>query len=118
MRVFGRAEFMELIDNCTCREEKLNGVSGYRVTGPNGNSIFFPAAGYRLKRLLFSDDELFDEGHYCYYWSSTPEFLEDSRCPTNSNSLCCGPLYGWGKCSWHRYYRCYGLSVRPVLDYY
>ena len=112
------AEFMELIDNCTCREEKLNGVSGYRVTGPNGNSIFFPAAGYRLKRLLFSDDELFDEGHYCYYWSSTPEFLEDSRCPTNSNSLCCGPLYGWGKCSWHRYYRCYGLSVRPVLDYY
>ena len=102
------AEFMELIDNCTCRKEELNGVSGYRVTGPNGNSIFFPAAGYRLKRL-FSDDELFDEGHYCYYWSSTPK-PQDSIFSTYSNSFYCG--YGW-----NINYRCYGLSVRPVLDY-
>ena len=40
-------------------------VRGYTVTGPNGNSIFLPAAGYRN----YSD--LHDAGSYGYYWSSS-----------------------------------------------
>lgn len=38
---------------------------GYTVTGPNGNSIFLPAAGYR------SDSDLNYAGSNGYYWSSS-----------------------------------------------
>ena len=33
-------------NNCTWTWTTQNGVNGYKVTGPNGNSIFLPAAGY------------------------------------------------------------------------
>ena len=42
--------------------------SGYKVTGPNGNNIFLPAAGYRL-----CDGSVGGVGSYGNYWSSTPE---------------------------------------------
>ena len=42
-----KAEQDELRNNCTWTWTTLNGVDGYRVTGPNGNSIFLPAAGFR-----------------------------------------------------------------------
>ena len=41
------AEQQELIDECTWVWTTLNGVKGSKETGPNGNSIFLPAAGYR-----------------------------------------------------------------------
>ena len=40
-----RTELTELVNKCTWSNETLDGVSGYRVTGPNGNSIFFPFNG-------------------------------------------------------------------------
>ena len=76
----------------------------YRVTGPNGNSIFLPAAGFRN-----CEGYVFDVGTYGNYWSST----------THS-----GSVDAWGR-SWSLYfhssggsmggiYRCSGLSVRLV----
>ena len=41
-----KAEFQELIDNCTWTWTTHGGHHGYKVTGPNGNSIFLPAAGW------------------------------------------------------------------------
>ncbi len=49
-------ELKELSNNCTCTWTTQNGTKGYRVTGPNGNSIFLPAAGYRY------DSDLYDAG--------------------------------------------------------
>lgn len=40
-------EFEELIQKCTSEWTEVNGVSGCKFTGPNGNSIFLPAAGSR-----------------------------------------------------------------------
>ena len=40
-------EMQELFDNCTYEWTTQNGVSGEKFTGPNGKSIFLPAAGYR-----------------------------------------------------------------------
>ena len=37
----------ELSENCTWTWTTRNGVNGRLVTGPNGNSIFLPAAGFR-----------------------------------------------------------------------
>lgn len=40
-------EVNELCDKCTWEWTTVNGVAGQLVTGPNGNSIFLPAAGLR-----------------------------------------------------------------------
>ena len=39
-------EWKELIDHCRWIKISLQGVSGYKVKGPNGNSIFFINGGY------------------------------------------------------------------------
>lgn len=41
------AEFEELFNSCKKEWTTVDGVQGYKLTGPNGNSIFLPAAGSR-----------------------------------------------------------------------
>ena len=57
----------ELIDKCAWQRTTQNGVNGYKVTGPNGNSIFLPAAGYSA-----CDGYELSGGRRGYYWSSSP----------------------------------------------
>lgn len=45
-------DLKQLIENCTFTWAEHNGFGGYTVTGPNGNSIFLPAAGYYKDGLL------------------------------------------------------------------
>ena len=40
-------EMEELVDKCIWQWAEQKGKYGYKVTGPNGNFIFLPAAGYR-----------------------------------------------------------------------
>lgn len=54
-------QFEELEDEC---QWSWTG-SGFKVTGPNGNSIFLPAMGRSV-----CNGSVWDEKH-CYYWSST-----------------------------------------------
>lgn len=98
-----KEEQQELIGNCTWTWTTQNGKNGYKVTGPNGNHIFLPAAGYRE----FSS--LYDAGEYGYYWSSTPYPYDYYNRAYN--------LY------FHDHYelvdggnRCYGRTVRPVSE--
>jgi len=58
-------EMDELIDNCTITKVIRNGVIGRLFTGPNGNSIFLPAAGY------FHDGCLLEYNFKGFYWSSS-----------------------------------------------
>ncbi|MBR3076094.1 MAG: hypothetical protein IKH11_10140, partial [Bacteroidales bacterium] len=55
----------ELITKCTWTWTTQNGVNGRLVTGPNGKSIFLPAAGLRYDTYLGS------AGSNGYYWSSS-----------------------------------------------
>ena len=59
------AEMTELREQCTWTWTTLNGVNGYKVTGTNGNSIFLPAAGYRVYSSLSY------AGSGGGYWSSS-----------------------------------------------
>ena len=60
------AEFYELCDNCTRTWVTQNGVNGRMLTSNiNGNSVFFPAAGYCDEAILSN------EGEYGDYWSSS-----------------------------------------------
>lgn len=59
-----KAEYDELINKCEWKLVTYRKVRGWRVTGPNGNSIFLPLAGYMLD----------DWNDYAsiggFYWSS------------------------------------------------
>ena len=60
-----RDEWNELISYTTRQWVTLNGVSGMCLTGPNGNSIFLPAAGWYSGSVPLGVD---GDG---VYWSST-----------------------------------------------
>lgn len=63
-RIPTRKEWRELIERCNWVRASYKGVNGFKVTGPNGNSIFLPVAS---NDFTTPSDDLF-EG--CY-WSST-----------------------------------------------
>lgn len=98
-------EAQELVDNCSHEWTTLGNVSGLKLSGKNGGSIFLPAAGIRQGTLLFND------GVMGYYWTSEPggASRESSRilCFT-SNYI--GPVGDFHNSA----NRCYGLSVRPI----
>ena len=90
-------EIKELVNKCTWKWTTLNGVYGQFVTGPNGNSIFLPDAGYRYGTGLGS------------YWSATLN-EDDSRFAVSLN------FYD-GRSYWNGYWdRYFGLTVRPVTE--
>ena len=89
-----------LLDNCSSEWTTQNGVYGQKFTGPNGGTIFLPAAGYRGR------GELYGVGSWGYYWSST-SYDENSAYGLNFSS---------GGADWGNYYRDNELSVRPVFQ--
>ena len=95
-------EQAELRNNCSWEWITQNGVNGYTVTGPNGNSIFLPAAGYRY------DSSLNYAGSYGNYWSSSLDTY-------NSSNACGLGIYS-DYAVWECGNRCYGHSVRPVCQ--
>ena len=66
-----KAQLEELKDKCTWTWTGR----GYKVTGPNGNSITLPAAGFRPCYVK----NVSDVGTNGYYWSSTPYDSDDAR---------------------------------------
>ena len=64
-RMPSETQLEELLDNCTWTWTTMNNFKGYSVTGPNGNTMFLPAAGIRLDSSLNYTDM---DG---YYWSRT-----------------------------------------------
>lgn len=58
-------EWNELLNNTSMERTTLNGVNGLKFTGPNGNTIFLPAAGCREKT------EYVAAGYCGEYWSAS-----------------------------------------------
>lgn len=50
-------EFEELFEKCDAEWTEEDGVAGYKFTGPNGNSIFLPAAGSRTGSTVSEQGE-------------------------------------------------------------
>ncbi len=72
------AQVMTLINNCSHVWTTLNGVKGMKFTGPNGNSIFLPAAG--KKGMGPWDVPYYSEvGTAGYYWQSTDDELSNGN---------------------------------------
>ena len=99
------AELKELCKQCYWTWITQNGINGYKVTGPNGNSIFLPAAGYR------HDNSLKSAGSYGCYWSS-------SLCPkSNFPDHACSVYFHSNSVEWSDDSRFFGQSVRPVCPH-
>ena len=102
-RVPTEAELNELRNNCTWAWATYKGICGYKVTGSNGNSIFFPAAGRRAGTTYLNYSGIFG-----YYWSSSLNSVD-------SYNACylyfCNDRFD--STNDRRYF---GHSVRPVCD--
>ena len=94
------AQFLELLYKSIHVWTTVNGVSGRKFTGPNGASIFLPAAGWCYEADLYSC------GTGGYYWSSMPFELGPS------NACLLNFYHGYAICN-DQGRRC-GHSVRPV----
>ena len=102
-RMPSKEEVDELTQQCTWIWTTHNNVNGYKVTGPNGNSIFLPAAGYK------GAGPTYPAGEDGLYWTNTIEqknysyliVLHDDAPPTHAGT---------------QGTRCYGFAVRAVYD--
>ena len=94
-------EMDELRNLCTWEETDYNGVRGRLITGPNGNSIFLPAAGYYDNTYLRYK---FECGHY---WVSDSNGTSDGK-----------NLFFYDTTRDYKFVnqRYNGFSVRPVCD--
>ena len=91
----------ELKNNCTVTWTTQNGVNGRLFTGPNGNSIFLPPAGYRVGSGFYY------YGSGGYVWSSS--LGSDDTVRARYLSFHSDGWYG-------SIYRYYGLTVRAVCN--
>ena len=102
------AAFAELIEEC--KVEWNPNAKGLDVTGPNGNSIFLPACGYKEERGCRA---VGDQGNY---WSRMPyanseSFAPDSQAIARNLYFGSGLVYPLGSS-----YRSGGFSVRPSRE--
>lgn len=88
-------ECLELVSQCNWEWTQIDGVNGYKVRGPNGNSIFLPAAGY------YNDDA----NEYVLNWAGS-----DGSSVTDANCLY-GNSFTHSCNSRSKYF---GLTIRPV----
>ena len=94
------AEFEELKDKCIWTYIFERGHYGCRVHGPNGNSIFLPAAGRYIRSILK------DSNSKGYYWGATSNRNRESA---SCFFLMRFPFVYYGS-------RSQGHSIRPVSD--
>ena len=90
------SEFEELHDNCVWTWTG----EGYLVTGPNGNTIFFPTTGSRRLNYISSD-------WWGYYWSRSLDYSDEVDYlyfESNQYVVCSGDT------------RYHGYPVRPVAE--
>ena len=100
-------EIKELENMCTWKWITQGGVNGYKVTGPSGNSIFLPAAGFRLGKKLYND------GNIGHCWSNTLYSDLDDIWGISSDS---GWYIGFGSIKYgcNNITRHNGFTIRPV----
>lgn len=94
-------QIKELLDNCTQKWTQQKGVNGILVTGSNGNTIFLPAAGYRVGNRLYYEGENVD------YWSS-------SFCQQYYEMYAYGLSGDYSHWGWGGKSRTSGVAVRAV----
>jgi hypothetical protein len=105
-RIPSHDEFNELLGNCSWQTTTVNGINGLLGTGSNGNTIFFPAAGFRYDFTL-SDNV----GSVGLYWTRTVHWYFSSGAHAFDFDISWGAFWNGAM---EGYPRVDGFSVRPV----
>ena len=105
-------QIVELARKCKWEKTTLNSVEGFLVTGPNGNSIFLPNAGY-YEQVYFRHSDIRD----MRYWTNT-------LYRWNSSEPDCAWVFAGSEITYNgvtyingsrgNYWRQCGLVIRPV----
>ena len=115
------AQIKELVESCTWVFEG----TGYRVTGPNGNSIFLPAAGYRYGNDCYGNG---NAGYYAsgeitgtYHFPSMVEQMNGSMgTVSGSENMPNMLIFQHGLYDslgiYHNLSTSFGVSIRPVQE--
>ena len=100
-------QMQELLEKCNWKWTQKNGVNGELVTGPNGKSLFFPAAGGRSSHL-------FNDGSHAYYWTRT--LCSSQKLKIEAADQEDAYIMFFRSIESHVWYdtRCYGHTVRAV----
>ncbi len=110
-------EMSELLNGCTWEYVIQNSTNGYRVTGPNGNSIFLPDAGFMYQSSLYYSNSggvymtATQAGNYNEY-AYTLGFYGATRGIYHGDSY--SPFNTWSSPQRYASMRYMGKSVRPV----
>lgn len=83
-------DYEELFANCTSEWTEVDGVAGYRLTGPNGNSIFLPAAG---TRTVSDINSLGIAGYYATGSSNNGDFYYAYQFSSSNRTRASLPVY-------------------------
>ena len=96
-------QFEELFNECDFEYVTRKGIPGYKLIGPNGNSIFLPLTGW------YYEDYLSSFGNSSYYWTS------GTGLTSYDNEPCALSFYIMGQnTSYDAPY--YGQPVRAVIN--
>lgn len=96
-------ECKELMEKCSWEWIRIDKVNGYKITGPNGNSIYLPAAGVKRGVNIVGANER------CDYWSGS--FNETNK--SHAFSIYAIPAKAPTNYS---AFRRDGRAIRPVKD--
>ncbi len=94
-------QIKELQNNCSKEWISLNGIEGAKLTGPNNNNIFIPAAGFRQNEI--------NKTGVARCWASS---VYKSQYQANFFEY-----YSWNKKGSGHTVRYEGMSVRPVYTH-
>lgn len=69
-----RSEFEELVSKCKWEYINYKGVNGFKLIGPNGNTLFLPITSYRSiewdsEKMTYKDEMEITHGNIAHYYS-------------------------------------------------
>lgn len=101
-RIPSKEEYRELYNKCKWEWSSLDGVYGYIVKGPNGNTIFFPVKSLGLGKYWTSNSTSDSDLSYALLFSKDEIGHQDT-------------ILGWGwGCNYDNKY--HGSAIRPVYS--
>lgn len=110
-----KSEWQELMERCTWTTETTeNGLTVYRVTGPNGNHIILPMTGMRAQSGNIIEGRT-TKG--CYWTSESLPLGSQAAYYYESNVPCaawCVQFRTDSQPMLTTDIRCYGMAIRPV----
>lgn len=106
-----RAECQELISNCDWVKAAVNGMTGARVTGSNGNSIFLPVTGYGMPEDGPVGSFKVIDPNTGYYWTGNSFYDTGAR-----YAYTMSVSGGNANCNTNWITRFVKMAIRPVRD--